>query len=286
MALMELRNISCRYPGEETPALEDISLRLESGEILLVLGASASGKSSFCRLVCGLMHHFYRAHVDGELSLCGLDPSRASLDGCVRRAGMVFQRPENQLTGTRFTVAEEVAVGPENLGLDRPAIQRRVDQALDMVGIPHLAGRNPMSLSGGERQRTALATVLAMEPQLVVLDEPASQLDPQGEHQVLTIVRKLADRGCGIVMTASDAGHAANLADRILVLREGRPALFGAPAQVLASKQLAETGVPAPVWMDLARRAMREGLWPREKAFPLSMDEAAQGFREVLRHAD
>lgn len=285
MALIELNAVSCCYPGERFPALEAITLDLLHGEILMVLGASASGKTSFCRLACGLMHHFYHARVDGEVTLCGLPPAHAHLDDCVQRAGMVFQRPENQLTGTRFTVAEEVAVGPENLGLDRNDIRKRVQQALSQVDIAHLADRNPMSLSGGERQRTALATVLAMEPQVVVLDEPTSQLDPQGEQQVLDIVAELGRTGHGVIMTAPCAGNAVALAHKVLVLHHGRPVLYGSPAQVVKSGAMTQAGVPAPIWTEIARQAGHEELWPASRSLPLRMDEAVDGFREVLRRA-
>jgi len=288
MALVSLRGAACRYPQRKDPALSGLDLDLEAGEILLVLGASDSGKSTLCRLLCGFFTHFYKGDLEGDASVCGLDPAEAPLSEIIQRAGMVFQRPETQITGSRFTVREEIACGPENLGFDRAAIIERTDEALRLARLEALADKNPYALSGGEKQRLALASILAMRPSLLVLDEAASQLDPSAESDLLDVVGSLAENGTAVVMTACLPGGAAALCHKLLVLDRGRPVLYGPPREVLSAGSengLAAARTARPVCAQAAVDGRRLGLWPGEAPLPLTVDEAAKGFLGEDGHA-
>ncbi len=288
MALVSLRGATCRYPQNKTPALSDLSLDLEAGEILLVLGASGSGKSTLCRLLCGFFTHFYKGACEGEASVCGLDPRTAPLCDVIQRAGMVFQRPETQITGARFSVRGEIACGPENLGLPREEIARRVDEAMGLTRLESLADRSPFSLSGGEKQRLALASILAMRPGLLVLDEAASQLDPAGENDLLEVMRTLAENGTALVATACLPGKAAALCHTLLVLDQGRPVLYGTPREVLAADKtriLDAAQTARPLCAQAAVEGSAMGLWPKNAPLPLNVEEAAEGFQAGEKHA-
>jgi len=288
MALVSLRGLTCRYPQRAEPALSGIDLDLEAGEILLVLGASESGKSTLCRFLCGFFTHFHKGSCEGEAEVCGLDPGQAPLVEVIQRAGMVFQRPETQITGARFSVRGEVACGPENLGLERPEILERTEEALALTGLAALADKNPFALSGGEKQRLALASILAMRPSLLVLDEAASQLDPQAERDLLEVARRLAEKGTALVMTACLPGRAAAMCHKLLVLDRGRPILYGTPREVLSAasgKSLHAAGTARPACAQAAVDGAALGLWPDNAPLPLTVAEAAEGFLAGGRHA-
>jgi energy-coupling factor transporter ATP-binding protein EcfA2 len=223
VALAALERLTYSYPGGE-PALRDVSVELEAGQIVALLGPSGSGKSTLVRALAGLVPHFHGGRFAGRAVVAGLDTRRVRPAELAGTVATVFQDPEDQVVMN--VVRNEIAFGLENLGVRPSAIWGRVEAALDAVGAFHLADRRTAELSGGELQRVCLASALALEPDLLLLDEPTSQLDPEGAEEFLACVGRL---GCTVVLSEHRTGRALALADRVLFLEGGR-LLCDAPA--------------------------------------------------------
>jgi energy-coupling factor transporter ATP-binding protein EcfA2 len=237
--MIELRDVTYRYPQTSCPALQNLSLNVEEGEFLLVIGPSGSGKSTLLRCLNGLVPHFYGGQFAGEVRVCGQDPVAAEPRRMSRYVGFVFQDPEAQFVVD--TVEDELVFAMENHALPQTTMRKRVEEVLDQLDIAHLRHRRVSTLSGGEKQRVAIAAVLTLQPQVLVLDEPTSQLDPQAAEEVLgALVRLNHDLGLTIVLSEHRLERVAQYADRILHLPgDGSSPILGEPRQVLAQVDLA-----------------------------------------------
>ncbi len=245
--IIEARNVSYRYEDAAAPAVDDVSLSVEEGEFLAILGRNGSGKSTFAKLLNALL-----LPASGELTVNGL--RAVSEDDCyeVRKScGMVFQNPDNQIVTT--IVEEDCAFGLENLGVAPAEIRRRVDEALESVGMRDFALASPSMLSGGQKQRVAVAGVLAMRPRIIVFDESTAMLDPIGRRDVFALARRLnLEEGITVVWITHFMEEAA-LADRLVVMDAGRIALEGTPREVFArTKEVLALGLDVPEMMKLA----------------------------------
>jgi energy-coupling factor transporter ATP-binding protein EcfA2 len=191
--------------------------------------------------------------------------------------GLAFQNPFNQISGAKYTVFEELAFGLENIGISREEMVTRVEEAMKLTGISDLADRSPYSLSGGQQQRVALASILVMQPKVLVLDEPTSQMDPIGTREVFAVIRTMAERGMTVVLVEHKVEWIAEFADRVIALHNGQILLEGSPSEVLTSELLEEMGFGISRYTSVARAAQKLGLWKGEK-LPVTLDEAADGF--------
>jgi energy-coupling factor transport system ATP-binding protein len=217
LALASVERLEYAYPEAHAPAVSDLSLELEPGEVVALFGPSGSGKSTLLRALAGLVPHFHGGRFSGRVLVAGHDTRTARPAEIAGRVAMVFQDPEDQVVMS--LVRNEVAFGLENLSVEPGEIWQRVDEALESVGAGHLAERRTTELSGGELQRVCLAAALALEPALLLLDEPTSQLDPDGAEAFLSCVERL---GCAVVLSEHRTGRALKLADRMLFLEGGR----------------------------------------------------------------
>ena len=217
MALVDVSGLEFGYPGAAQPALENVSLRLEPGEVVALLGPSGSGKSTLLRALSGLVPHFHGGRFAGSVLVAGVDTRRSRPAVLAGTTAAVFQDPEDQVV--MALVRNEVAFGLENLGVPSEEIWPRTEEALEAVGALHLAGRRTAELSGGELQRVCLASALALRPQLLLLDEPTSQLDPDAAERFLGLVGEL---GGTTVLSEQRTGRALALADRVLFMEDGR----------------------------------------------------------------
>jgi energy-coupling factor transport system ATP-binding protein len=217
VALASVERLTFTYPDVEGPAVEDVSLQLNEGEVVALLGPSGSGKSTLMRALAGLVPHFHGGRFAGRVEVAGLDTCRARAADLAGTVATVFQDPEDQVVMAR--VENEVAFGLENLGTSPTEIWPRVRSALASVGAAHLTGRRTAELSGGELQRVCLASALALRPRLFLLDEPTSQLDPDGAEEFLARVEEL---GAAVVLAEQRTGRALALADRVVFLERGR----------------------------------------------------------------
>ncbi|MGA9761051.1 MAG: ABC transporter ATP-binding protein, partial [Gaiellaceae bacterium] len=227
-----VERLAFSYPDGETAALSDVSLELGRGEVALVLGRSGSGKSTLLRALAGLVPHFHGGRFSGSVSIAGRDTRRVTPAALAGTVATLFQDPEDQIVFER--VASEISFGPENLGLQPGAVAERVASSLAAVGAEHLFGRSTRDLSGGELQRVCLAAALALEPQLLLLDEPTSQLDPEGAAAFLALARRLArERGMAIVLSEQRPALPLEICDRVLFLERGRLLLDAPRAQAI-----------------------------------------------------
>lgn len=244
---------------EDVPALKGITLSVEKGEYVAILGHNGSGKSTFAKLLNQILEP-----TSGKLTVGGIDLSSGELSdeeilSLRRRVGMVFQNPDNQLVAT--IVEEDVAFGPENLGVPQPELRKRVDEALLTVGMQDYAGHEPHRLSGGQKQRVAIAGILAMRPECIVLDEATAMLDPAGRREVLDTVRMLNHRDGITVLNITHYMNEAAMADRILVIHDGTLLMQGTPDEVFARRDLLRSvGLEVPQCSELVHRLRADGL--------------------------
>ena len=284
MAVMiETRDLTYTYPAPEgeqnPPALRDVTVEIEKGSFTVVLGHNGSGKSTFAKhlnavlLPCG-----------GAVYVEGMDTrDERMLLEIRRRTGMVFQNPDNQIVAN--VVEEDVAFGPENLGVPTAEIRRRVDDALAAVGMEQFASHAPHLLSGGQKQRIAIAGILAMEPECIVLDEATAMLDPAGRREVIdTVLRLNREQGITVVLITHHMVEAER-ADRVIVMNDGEVAMDGMPRQVFSQvERLHELGLAAPDTVELLYRLRQDGVdVPLEN---LTVDECADTICRAFGEAE
>ena len=275
-------HVSYSSPQAAQPALKDINLAIADGTLLAIVGANGAGKTTLCAAIAGFVPHHFRGELSGKVWVDGIDTAAVTLAQLSQQVGFVFQNPFNQLSGARLTVAEEVAFGLENLGVPHADMPARVAAALDLVGLAALADRSPYSLSGGEMQRLALASIMVMQPRVLVLDEPAAQLDPLGAQQLFAAVRALVEaQQITVVLAEHNVEHVAHFADRVLALDNGAVVLDGPPAQVLSSERLPGIGVRVSRYTQAARAARDAGRWPAGALLPITLEDAVAGFGGV-----
>jgi energy-coupling factor transport system ATP-binding protein len=282
MAFIELRDLTYAYPITEKPALRNLSLELEEGQFLAVIGPNGAGKSTLCFTIAGFVPHFYKGKLEGQVRVGGLDTQHATLNDFVQKVGLVFQNPFNQISGSKFTVFEEIAFGLENRGMTREEMKPRIDRIMEATRIQDLRDRSPYALSGGQQQRVALASILVLQPSILVLDEPTSQLDPVGTREVFQVIKDMSQQGMTIILAEHKIEWVAEFADRVIALADGEIIFEGSPAEVLASPALTEHGVGVSRYTTAARQALDENLWPLGRPLPVRLDEAITGFREIL----
>ena len=252
-AAILVEELSYRYPEQQELALDRISFSVRPGEFIGVIGPNRAGKSTLCQALVGLVPHFYKGAIGGRVMTAGIDVHHSSVAEVSRRVGLVFQNPFTQISGAKLTVREEVAFGLEQAGVPREEMVRRVDRVLALLGLQQVREQSPFALSGGQMQRLAIASVLAMQPSILILDEPTSQLDPQGTREVFAAVSSLCDRGITVVMAEHKLELLAERADRLLALQEGRVLAYGAPGTVLSQEEVLACGVGEPAVTEAAR---------------------------------
>jgi len=256
--LISAENLAFRYPGvdgaPDVPVFENLNLSIQEGSFVAILGTNGCGKSTLAKHFNAIL-----LPTGGKMYVCGIDTSQIERLMAVRRnVGMVFQNPDNQIVAN--VVEEDVAFGPENLGIASPEIRRRVDMALKQVGMYEYREHAPHLLSGGQKQRIAIAGVIAMEPKCIVLDEPTAMLDPQGRKDVIETVKKLnKDKSITVVLITHHMDEAAQ-ADRVVVLDKGTVAADGTPREVFSQvKLLHGIGLAAPQGVELCWALNQQG---------------------------
>ena len=261
---IELTNVRYRHAGASKPALSAVDLRLEPGRILGVAGANESGKTTLCLVASGFAPGVIGGRLEGSVRIDGVETAAIQPHVLAQRCGLLFQNAATQLSHTTATVFEEVAFGPCNLGMAVPEVVERVWWALRAVGVEDLAPRDPARLSGGQGQLVALASVLALRPRYLMLDEPTSELDPAGTALVADALgRVAAETGAGILLVEHKTDVLARIADEVVVLAGGSIALVGPAGAVLGDPRLAELGVEPPARAGLEREVLAAGLaWP------------------------
>jgi energy-coupling factor transporter ATP-binding protein EcfA2 len=282
--LIKIDNFTFCYNDAEKPALENINLEIQDGEFVLVTGPSGGGKSSLCRSINGLIPHFYGGKVTGRVEVQGFNTLKHTTKELATKVGMIFQDPENQLVTTE--VEREIAFGLENLAFPRNIIAKRVVESLDALGISDLRHRQVHELSGGEKQKVAIASVLALHPEVLILDEPTSELDPKSTEEVLSITERLNDElGITVILIEHRLDRVLQHADRLMVLDDGRIIADGKTRDILSNsyEEITKAGIGVPPIIRLTREVAKAGI--SVDGTPLTVKEGRLMLSEVFHKA-
>ena len=281
MAVIETKDLTYTYSGATRHSIEDVSIKIEKGEFTLITGPSGCGKTTLCRCFNGLIPHFYQGEIKGQVFLAGLNIAEHPIYDLAKHAGLVFQNPENQLFG--LSVEKDVAFGLENLGVPREEMRKKVDWALELTGIYDLRERAPHELSGGQQQRVAIASVLAMQPEVIVLDEPTSFLDPLTARRIFETIHQLnRTLGITVVLVEHRLDLTAKFADHIIIMNEGKVVSDGDPHKILQSEETRLIGVGIPK-ATLLYEMLRKAGAKLGSTLPLSSEEMAAMLKETLK---
>jgi len=249
---IKIEGLTFTYAAGSKPALSNINLEIKRGEYLGIMGLNGAGKTTLGLSINGIVPQSTMGFYEGKVTVEGLDTSTTPVREMARTVGIVFDNPEFQMS--QVSAAEEVALGLENLGVPTEEMPPRVSAALATVGLPGFEERSPMGLSGGQQQRLAIASVLAMHPRILFMDEPTSNLDPIGKEEVFELARKLnREDGLTVIVAEHECEVLAAYADRIVVLNEGKIVMIGTPSEVFArGDELAKLGLRVPQATELA----------------------------------
>ena len=259
MGYFKIENVSYKYPLEEKQTLKNINIEIKKGEFWAVIGKNGSGKTTFCNMLRRFVPDFYKGELTGKIMLEDKELKDYSQKELVQKIGFVFQNPFTQISGVKDTVFEEIAYGLENLGLNKEEIIFKVEKILKLLEIEKLRDRNPYDLSGGQKQRVALASIIAMDPDILVIDEPTSQLDPKGTEDIFKIINLMANEGKTIILVEHKLELIAEYAENILVLDEGEIILSGKAEEVLNNKILLEKEIGMTQYSILAYELEKAG---------------------------
>jgi energy-coupling factor transporter ATPase len=275
-------NVTYTYPAAATPALSDISLSVQEGEIILVTGPTGSGKTTLCSCVNGFVPHFFGGELKGRILVKGQDTRDTTVGVLSSRVGLLFQDPFSQLVSA--TVEDEVAFGPENLGLPVEEISNRVDESLRYVRLDKYRNNPPSVLSGGQQQACALAAIIAMKPDVYVLDEPTSNLDPIGTSMIFNLIKELAEKEKKtIIIVEHKLAQLVDVVHRVIVLKDGRVAVSGRPREILGERAeyLDTLGLHPPRLSLLAQKLQSYGL--KIDTVPVTLDESYEVLSRALK---
>ena len=280
MAVIEAKNVSYTYPGSAKQSIKNVSLKIQKGEFTLITGPSGCGKTTLCRCFNGLIPHFYQGELDGEVIAAGLNIAETQIHELAKHIGLVFQNPENQLFA--LSVEKDVAFGLENLGVPRDEMRKRVDQALQLTEMYDLRERAPHELSGGQQQRVAIATILAMQPEVIVLDEPTSFLDPLSAKKIFEVISNLNRKlGITVVLVEHRLDLTAKYVNHIIVMDEGTVIQDGDPRKILRTEEARLVGIGIPKATLLYQILTKDGVKLGD-VVPLSSDELATMVKEAV----
>jgi len=271
--IIEIKNLSFQYEGSSKKVLKNLNIDIKEGEFVCVLGHNGSGKSTLAKLI-----NAQYIPTEGDILVGNMNTKDDdSLWDIREMCGMVFQNPDNQLVAT--IVEEDVAFGPENLGVPREELRKRVDECLELVGMSEYKRHSPALLSGGQKQRIAIAGILAMNPKCLLMDEPTAMLDPQGRKDILNTVLKLREMGKTIIHITHYMEECVN-ADRIIVINEGDVVLEGTPREVFSNvEQMKEIGLDVPEPTEISYLLNKSNI--NVRADVLTVDELVEALESV-----
>ncbi len=273
-------NVTYTYPGTETPALDSISFSVLPGEYVAVLGLNGAGTTTLGLCVNGVVPTMLGGDLEGTVTVAGLDVGEYAVREMAKIVGMVFDNPEFQMS--QLSAAEEIAVGLENAGVPYEDMIRIIPETLALVGLAGFEERSPLGLSGGQQQRLAIAAVLAMSPQILIMDEPTSNLDPIGKQEVFDMAARLnKEKGMTVIVIEHEVEVMARYADRVIVLNEGKVVLNGTPHDIFSRvDELAALHLRVPESAALSTLLARQGLWKGET--PTRTESAVDAVNTLL----
>ncbi len=278
--MIDIKGLSFIYGGSKEPALDNINLRINEGEFVGIIGPTGAGKSTLTMCLNGVIPHFQNGDFYGEVRVDGKDTVENSCASLAYSVGSVFQDPESQIVSS--IVEEEIAFGLENLNTPRPQMLSRVKDSLDMAGIPNLIHSSTAQLSGGQKQRVAIAAAIALRPKILVLDEPTSELDPQGSLDIFNTLKMLnKEYNITVIVVEQKIQLLTEYCSRLVVMDKGKAILDGPVRSILAEQEtLQRIGVNCSPVTRLAYMLKKQGLYQGE--FPINVDETFMVISKVL----
>ena len=281
--IMECRDVTYRYPLTDVPAIQELNIQIERGKFYGVIGENGAGKTTFCALLRGFIPDFYKGELQGEVLVEGKKITEWGGE-LSAKIGYIFQNPFTQISGVKDTVYEEVAYGLENFGVPVEEIERRVIAVMKMTDIEALALKNPFDLSGGQMQRAALASVIVLEPDILIIDEPTSQLDPEGTESIFAIIKALKDKQKTIILVEHKIDLIAEYVDEVIVFKNGSVIASGDKRTILSDLSFMEQGIALPQVAILGSRLRELGL-PME-TIPVTEKQAIDTIARALKERD
>ena len=281
MKAYELKNVGYKYLIGKDIVFKDVSFSIDHGEFVAITGKNGSGKTTLCNILRGFIPHLNYGTLEGEILLNGESLPDMSLASLVDKVGYIFQNPFIQVSGIKDTVFEELAFGLENLGIPRAEMIERVKNIIQLLKLEDLQLKHPAELSGGQRQRVAIASILVMDPDILIIDEPTSQLDPQGTEDIFNIIRLLKSQNKTIILVEHKIDMIAEYADRIIVLGDQTMVYDGPKDKILIDEKMMSYGSNLPQYAKLGIRYHQE-VKPLKK-IPIVLEEAVQTFRKVAK---
>lgn len=276
MSKIKVKGLKYKYPHSEKLALNDLSFEIKKGEFIGIVGKNTAGKSTLCYALTGLVPHFFKGAYGGQVFIDDLEVMESEISEISMKAGLVFENPFSQMTGSKYTVFEEIAFGLENMGVERNEMVSRIEESLRLLQIDHIRDKNPYDLSGGQMQRVAIASVIAMRPDVLILDEPTSQLDPEGSEEVFKVVENLTKEGITIILAEHKVEKLAQYSDRIMLLNDGKLIDFDTPQKIFSREDLLDFGIAPPVFTKVCKALHIKN--EKTGLFPVTLNEVPSKF--------
>jgi len=276
MSLIELQHINYRYPLTPELTIKDLSLKVEPGEVLGLIGSNGSGKTTVCNIMRGFIPAFYKGELEGKVIFEDEPLDTSNLGRLAQKIGYAFQNPFTQITGVKYTVYDEIGYGLENLSVPREEANEKVEQVIKLLNLEKIRNQNPYDLSGGQKQMVALASVIVLDPELIILDEPTSQLDPSSTLAVYNIVKNLKKQGKTIIIVDHKVDLLAQVCDEIAVIQDGQLVVKGETHHVFSDEKVVAAGGQIP---EVSAFYLKK--FPKSKQVPVTVDEAYEMLKEV-----
>lgn len=277
--MIELKNVSFKYELQEEKTIRNLDLYVKQGEFVGIIGKNGSGKTTLCNIIRGIIPDFVQGTITGSISIDNKDINDIERGEMAELVGFVFQNPFSQISGIKKTVFEEIAYGLENLGVPREEIRQRVTDVIKLLKIEDLQDKNPNELSGGQSQRVAIASIIVMNPKVLIFDEPTSQLDPLGTEEIFDILKLLKAQNKTIILVEHKIDLIAEYADRVVVMDDGEIIFNGETHEVLSNDKIEQHNVSMPIVSKLAYKLNEEkpGFF---KNIPITLDECKKELEE------
>lgn len=277
--MIELKNVSFKYELQEEKTIKNLDLYVKQGEFVGIIGKNGSGKTTLCNIIRGIIPDFVQGTITGSISIDNKNINDIERGEMAELVGFVFQNPFSQISGIKKTVFEEIAYGLENLGVPREEIRQRVTDVIKLLKIEDLQDKNPNELSGGQSQRVAIASIIVMNPKVLIFDEPTSQLDPLGTEEIFDILKLLKSQNKTIILVEHKIDLIAEYADRVVVMDDGQIIFNGETHEILSDRKIEEHNVSMPIVSKLAYKLNEEK--PRFfKNIPITLDECKKELEE------
>ena len=277
--MIELKNVSFKYELQEEKTIKNLDLYVKQGEFVGIIGKNGSGKTTLCNIIRGIIPDFVQGEIKGSISIDNKNINDIERGEMAELVGFVFQNPFSQISGIKKTVFEEIAYGLENLGVPREEIRQRVTDVIKLLKIEDLQDKNPNELSGGQSQRVAIASIIVMNPKVLIFDEPTSQLDPLGTEEIFDILKLLKSQNKTIILVEHKIDLIAEYADRVVVMDDGEIIFNGETHEVLSNDKIEQHNVSMPIVSKLAYKLNAE----KSRFFkniPITLDECKKELEE------